>query len=472
MKKIIAIVLMITLGMVPLYVNAEKKEMEPITLTKSEAIDKLKENSTTLRKLDVNLNTMNRSYNDLLTLRNTMDNLKRAYESFAPLYEKEQTMIKSTVYIKHQKFLDCKKKLENLDPESGTYELDKENLEKEIMDNTLSEEEIRELATISLTPEEIGTLLMLKTQFGPVPRQLTPKEEFEMFIKNKEFPYYAMEGAIENFKRTQKTVSNSLELGVIELYNGILQMKEGKNLQESFYEKALKDYKIVDKKYELGLISELERKSTEVELNKTKFQLEQFKRQIENMEMQFKALIGVEINREVKISQDKEELKFKEIPLSYDGYLNKALVNRAEIKNALKELDVKQREFNIIKDYFKENDFQWKEANASVIEKVLLIDDARKKIELDIQKGYLNLTQKRDEIEVAKKKLEQINIQYENIVNTYEAGLTTIDMKWNVELGKIKSEMDYKSALINYNNALRKIEMASNLGPAYEGQGR
>lgn len=472
MKKIIAIVLIMTLGMVPFYVNAEKKELEPLTLIKSEAIDKLKANNTTLRKLDINLNTMNRSYNELLILRSTMENLKRAYENFAPLYEKEQTMITSPLYIKQQKLLEAHKKLENLDPESDTYELDKENLEKEIINNTLSENEVKELSTISLTGEEMGTLLMLKKQFGPVPRQLTPKEEFEMFIKNKEFPYYAMEGAIENFKRTQKIVSNSLESGALELYNGIIQMKEGKNLQENFYEKALKDYKIVDKKYELGLISEIERKSTEVELNKTKLQLEQFKRQIENMEMQFKALIGVEVNREIKISQDKEEVKFKDIPLSYDGYLNKALINRGEIKNALKDLDVKQREFNIIKDYFTEKDFQWKEANTAVIEKVLLIDDARKKVEIDIQKGYLDLTQKRDEVELAKKKLEQINIQYENVLNTYEAGFTTIDMKWNVELGKIKSTMDYKSALVNYNNALRKMEMASNLGPGYEGQGR
>ena len=429
------------MGILPFYVNAEKKELETLILTKKEGAEKLKENNTSLRKLYINLATMNRSYDDLIRLRNTMEQSRRAYESFGPLYEKEQNMLKSPLYIKQQ------------------------NGEE------LTPEEQIELSKIILTPEEIGTLAILKKQFGPVPRPLTPKEEFEMFIRNKEFPWYAMQGGIENFKRTQMVVNNSLESASIELYNGIIQMKEGERLQEAFYEKALKDYEIVKKKYELGMISDIERKGTEVELNKIKLQLEQFKRQIENMEMQYKGLIGVEVNREIIIKQDKEELKFKEIPLRYEEYLNKAFRNRAEIKNAEKDLDVKQREFNIIKNYFISEDFQWQEASTNVLEKVRLIDDARKKVEMDIQKGYIDLCQKREEVELAKQKLVQIEIQYENILNTYEAGLVGVDMKWNVELGKIKSEMDYKLALLNYNNSLRKMELASGLGPAYEGQG-
>lgn len=297
------------------------------------------------------------------------------------------------------------------------------------------------------------------------PKSLSAKEEYKTFIMPQKMPWYIVQCMIQKTVKQKETANETIDVKVKEAYEKLLYAKEGYKLKNQLLDRMLKGYNDLTNSNKLGMSSDIEKKILEIEINKTKLDLDNLSKDIQNGEFQFKKALGININTKISLidSLDKTIIE----PKTYESYLQNALCNRMEIYNANIDLEEKKRALNIIEDYFSEKEYDLMNAKKELDESDVALSDAKKNVEENIRKAYLDVIQKRLEIKLASQNIVKSQQQLDSAKKAYEIGTSQVSLIWDAELGLNKSQMDYNTSLRNYNIALYKLEKASKLGPAY-----
>lgn len=297
------------------------------------------------------------------------------------------------------------------------------------------------------------------------PKVLSKKEEYETFIMPQKIPWYTVQCMIEKVSKQKETANETVDVKVKEAYENLLYAKEGYNLKNQLLQRMLKGYNDLTNSNKLGMSSDTQKKILEIEINKSKLDLDNLSKDIQNGEFQFKKALGINISTQIALidSLDKTIIETK----SYETYLQNALGNRMEIYNANIDLEEKKRTIDIIKEYFSEEEYGLMNAQKELDEADVDLSDAKKNVEENIQRAYLDVIQKRKEIDLASQNIDKSQQQLDSAKKAYEIGTSQISLIWDAELGLNKSQMDYNTSLRNYNISLYKLEKASKLGPAY-----
>lgn len=298
------------------------------------------------------------------------------------------------------------------------------------------------------------------------PKSLTSKEEYNMFVKPRDIPWYTVQCMIQKTVKKKALAKDTIEVKVKEAYDSLLYAKEGYALKKQLYDRMVKGYNDTVKSCKVGKTSKLEEKITKIELDKTKLELDKLSRDIENGEIQFKNALGISLTQKIELTDTLN--KSIKAPLSYKKYLNDAMSTRCEIFDCKTDLEEKKRAFDILKDYFDDEDYEWLSADKEVDDADIALDEATKNVKENIQDAYLDVTQKKREITLASQNIEKAKNDLASATKAYEAGVKTVSLTLDATLGVNKAQMDYNTATRNYNIALYKLEMASKLGPSYE----
>lgn len=297
------------------------------------------------------------------------------------------------------------------------------------------------------------------------PKHLTSKEEYNLFIMPRDIPWYSVQCMIQKTVKKKALAKYTIDVKVKEAYDSLLYAKEGYALKKQLYDRMVKGYNDTVKSCSVGKSSKLEEKITKIELDKTKIELDKLSRDIENGEIQFKNALGISLTQEIELTDTLN--KSIKAPLSYEKYLNDAMSSRCEIFDCKMDLEEKKRTFDILKDYFDDEDYEWLSADKEVDDADIALDEATKNVKENIQNAYLDVTQKKREIDLAHQNMEQAKTKLDSATKAYEAGVKTVSLTLDATLGVNKAQMDYNTATRNYNIALYKLEMASKLGPKY-----
>lgn len=408
---------------------------DTLVLTLNECIDKAVSNSNQIPGMDITVRSLERLKDQLEKGKKDIENGLVAYQA---------------LYLK-----------------KAAYDARKFILENDL--DGLTDADKLELEAMALSAAEAEMLAQMGTMYGmygivPPVFSFSESQKFKVLVKGFDFPYYELEAQIHNLGVTKETLKNTVKQGMRQLYDGILSLNEGLTLQEELYRVQEKQNAEMLEKFKEGQVSELDVYTSQTGLEQTRLGIDKTRRTIENMEMTLKRQTGIDITRRIELKP--YEGRIKE-PLSYDEYLDKALEERSEIVTVKKELEVKNKEFDITKQYITDtSSLDWQEAQIGVNEKNLSLVVAVRNVTVDIRTKYNDVLEKKAAIEAARQKEINARNQYAQLMDRYEQGDASITqlVLLNANVGLIQAETAYKKALRDYDSALYSLELASNEG--------
>ncbi|KEI03210.1 TolC family protein [Clostridium botulinum D/C] len=293
------------------------------------------------------------------------------------------------------------------------------------------------------------------------PLKLSQKEEYYDFKRPQEI-WHLVQCLLEKAVKQKELVKSIAGVQVNEAYTKILYGEDGYGVKNKLYERMTKGYNDITKSYEVGESSKLQKDITKIALDKIKLDVESLKRTIESGKIQFKSSLGVDLTRYIQL-KDKIDKNIKE-PKGFQEYLDSAFKNRYEIFSA--DVDVREcnRSFDTIKDYFCDDDYEWLNIEKQLDEAKIALSEGKRNVKKDIEKRYIDVKQKKKEIDMNLKNLEKAKIQLDAAKKSYEIGVKAIGLTWDAELGVSKAQMDYDASIREYQIALYELEKASGIG--------
>lgn len=431
-----------------------------LNLTKEKTVEMALDNADNFQKLNTLSKNMDIQLDIALDLKEKMEDALEAIQEYKKLYSRLQKINGNAAYELRQQLILLNAK----NPKEPEDEEMIKGLEEEIANSPLSEEQEKEWGKIKLLPGQFVKIEAYKQMFGGSPPNYTPKEEFNMFIKNRDFVWYSVDKEIKKLDLSKEVAAEGIKNSVSELYEGILQLKDAVNLQESVYSNQKREYDNLVIKVNQGQVSETEKVIAEIELNKLKLQIDSTKRTKYNLEMTLKKLLGVSFSKNITIQG--EDISLGAIPNKED-LINSALSKRLEIKGAKIDIDVKEREFDITKDYLGSEDPELKKAEQEVAQKKLLLNNTESAIKEEINKAFLEVQEKERMVNLNKIKLENNKKQLELMKKRYNQDLIPMSTVLSFSLAILSGEIEYQNSIVDLNKSISKLKLAADVGPSY-----
>lgn len=324
-----------------------------------------------------------------------------------------------------------------------------------------------EVGGYTLTVEDQYNLIMYKAMFGERPPEYTPEEMFNKYIKLRDFPHYSLWSAAQNVKTAKEFTAASIKAGVKGLFDSIIDLEETLTLQNGLLVSLMEQNKQISAKFKLGIASELDKYVSDVGIEQQRLTVASLQRSISSLKISLNSQMGLSLNREISLNTN----RFGSLPQmkwTLDQHMEKALTNRYEILTSKLDLQVKQREYDILKQYIP-YDFHpdHMEAKQALDEKRIAYDEAVETVTQDITQGYKDVLKKRKAVDTAEKKRVNARKNFAAILKQYEKGLMDYAALMNMEVSVTRAEIECKKAARDYNHAFLKLDTACGIGPGY-----
>lgn len=322
----------------------------------------------------------------------------------------------------------------------------------------------------TLTIEDQRNLMIYKAMFGEKPPEYSGQEMLDLYIKNRDFSHANLLLEYTKLENTKNLIKPTLEVNLYNLAMQIVELRDTQTLQKQ-YESIQKQKWVASKlKYDKGLISKAEYDKLSNETSILMYQIRQLDNNLASLELQINKLTGLDLNSKVTYTNEfliSESYKLKTI----SEYTNMALINRNEVKNAQLTYDTDKMELEIIKQYLSD---QLLTDSINYTNDVIKSESELKLAKANVQKEIVSLYSeliKQDQLLKAQSKVYQKEKKsYDNSKLMYEKGLISksdfelLTYKYNAAYNTYKTT-NRKMGLLLY-----KMEHATSIGPSSGGK--
>jgi len=360
------------------------------------------------------------------------------------------------------------KKLWRVKDQDETFTIMDASVQKRLdkLDNYL-ELTNREANREVLTTDEQNELLDCSEVFGYIPPLYSREWAFDSFTQSSAFPQYSNWLQVQKFKNSRDVTESTLKESVRSMYYNVLYLFDLQAVTKQSLETMEKQYKVLQLKYEKGLVTELDTYQCQVSIDKKKRELKKQERNIENAQMLLKNKCGIPVSQKLELSST--ELPATNKLLSYDNYYKKAYRNRNEIVNSKLELTVLARKLDILKD-FKKNPYSFDkmELEEQIENATISVSQGSETVLGDIQWAYADVTASQLNMDISNKNADNAKTNFSNMELKYKQGQVNLIELWKARDSADTAEVEYRKAQRNFACASNKLDLASGLGPKYK----
>ena len=258
--------------------------------------------------------------------------------------------------------------------------------------------------------------------------------------------------------------ADSLFLGLYGAYQNVL-------LSEKFYELAKKAYEREKIRYDNGLITELDLKSSFLDMKESENGFVKAERNYENSHRQFNRLSGLPVDYRFLLIGTPWSNNNK-IALSEDEAVANALANRMEIWDLQRQIRLIMQQIEIYRHkdvhrFHKNTKENFDKAIEQMEELKIKLLDTEYKIEKEIRQAYKELEISYLDLEMNKQRLLKQKNQLDNITNQYNEGQIPASVIEQIELAVSQMEFSVNISMITAMNKSDRLYRAISAGPGY-----
>lgn len=265
----------------------------------------------------------------------------------------------------------------------------------------------------------------------------------------------------------RKRAENSLTISLRNLYLALYNAHNNLKIKEMRYNLAESIHRQNEIKLEKGMITDLDLLESEYDLMKARAEMDAANRNRENVLRNFNLLLCQDIRTDY--DDIRPENQYYTSLKDYDYYLERALVYRAEIKQAEKQLEL----LEIKKDIMERFPMSMNTINIRKDYNNLLLDieiqkakieQAKLDVEVGLKEAYMEASAAVKNTENMKKLLDIQKSNIEKMRKMYDKGLVSKTVLDQAEISYLEFCVSYDMTLFDCNTKLLKLAYVSGTG--------
>ncbi|MDI6706971.1 MAG: TolC family protein [Bacillota bacterium] len=277
----------------------------------------------------------------------------------------------------------------------------------------------------------------------------------EVFKVEKGYYKKAAEMGLTLAEKGREQAAEGVKMGVQSAYFDLLFAREKVEIQKSVLDSARRDMDVANRKYELGMVSQMDVLSYEASLETAKLNYAAALRDEEYKRMSFNRTLGLPLKTEVALTDALSHQQPPEVDIEEKVAL--ALENRYEIIAAKGQSDLDKMNFELTASWYPDNTYVHQQAKYQAESSAYKLVSAQQDVELSVRKAYMDMMSAYDSIAVLGKNVETLQKAYDIAKLRYDVGMATnqdvinaLNSLNDVKLQQLKAIHGYNLARIQF----------------------
>ncbi len=264
-----------------------------------------------------------------------------------------------------------------------------------------------------------------------------------------------LRNGVDTLKNTKAQAAEGIKIAVEKAYYSVLEDQQNLDVLKKSLELAKKADGIANVQFDNGMITKDQLLQSQIGVSGVEMQMGQAQNTLDKDMLSLKRQLGLPLDAQLKL-----ETAFK-VPdasgIDVEAGVESALQNRMEILEDDKDLDIKQQDFDLIKSYYSDITFQYKDGLLKLNNSKAAAKSDRQDVELDVRKNYLDLMSASSALPVlqmnvdkAQESLRIAQLRQENGLGTVVDVLNAQNTLLTNQLDQVKTQHMLNLAKINY----------------------
>lgn len=265
--------------------------------------------------------------------------------------------------------------------------------------------------------------------------------------------------AKDQLNNNYKAELNEIEAMTVELYYGIMLAEENLKIAKDNLANAKAVNQNIQNKYKRGAVAKIDTIVSKNQVEQAEGRVDSAETGVKKAKMSFNLLMGYDLMQNVRL---KDELSMKAMPEGkLTGFIEGALDNRNEIKGITMAREIQEILLNGLKYRYPENSATYLNQKAATMQAKKSYDDIPVQIEMDIRSKYMDLQDRKREVDLAKANQKVADEAYRLSKISFDAGVNTLAdveeagiMAYQAALGVAAAITEYNITVHNFNHAI------------------
>lgn len=259
----------------------------------------------------------------------------------------------------------------------------------------------------------------------------------------------------------------TVKMAVQNAYFNLLFAEEKAKIQDSMLDAAMTDMDIAEKKYELGMVSQVDLLSSEAALESAKLGHSTAARDLEYQRMSFNKTLGLPLKTEVSLTDSLTHEEPAKADIEEKATL--ALQNRYEVISAKEQYENDKRNFELTASWYPENTYTHQQAKHQMESSHHSLVNAEQDVELSVRKAHMDMLSAYEGIKVLGKNVELLQKAYDIARLRYDTGMATSQEVINAHNALRDIKLQHLQTIHGYNLARVQFEASEGIGIAGAG---
>jgi len=267
---------------------------------------------------------------------------------------------------------------------------------------------------------------------------------------------------VDSAERNYKATINSVKADIEKSYYSLQQAQQMMEINHESMVASKDLYEKTKKKYELGMVAKQEVLSSELSYINSQNAYDTSINNYKAAKMALNTMLDNEVMTELKLT---DELSYMEYtPIEVADAINAALSNRYEMKILEDSLEMAETKQNAAHKLYDDFNYNYRAADIEYQKAATAFKNGEKSIEMEIRINYMNLLQKKKEIESGQKSVELAQQGLTIAEATYDAGMAVMSDVEKAQTGLKQAKLGLSKAILDYNLAISAFEDSIGIG--------
>lgn len=267
--------------------------------------------------------------------------------------------------------------------------------------------------------------------------------------------------ALEEEELKKEYIKKDIEYNVTFVYYGVLQAIDYVGITKNSLENIQKNKDIIDKKFELGLVSKSDVLMTEIALNEANINMEKAKEDMQKALRALNMILNYPLDTELELTSDFKQETFVS-DLSED--IEKAYETRFDMIQIQHNYELVELDFITTAYRYTPNTYKYKYKNSNLLKMEDILKSSKQNIEFDIRNKYDAINSAYRQIKLAEANVAKAEEGLRIVEQTYDVGMATIQDVKETITHLYGAELALSGAISNYNLAILEYNKAVQLG--------
>lgn len=263
-------------------------------------------------------------------------------------------------------------------------------------------------------------------------------------------------------EKGKEQTNEIVKFSVESAYFDLLFARDKAEIEKSVLESAHKDMDIVNKKFELGMVSKVDVLTSEANLESAQLAYNTAVRGKEYKLMSFNKTLGLPLKTEVALT---DELTYDEpVEADIEEKVALALQNRYEVIAAREQYEMDKKNFDLTAVWYTPNTYVHQEAKYQMDSSYYSLVSTEQETELSVRKAYMDMMSAYDSISVLDKNVESLEQAYHLTQLRYDVGMATSYDVINALNALNEVKLQRLQSVHAYNLASKQFEASYGIG--------